>query len=593
MSYSQAAGQKNCSHILNNVSQLAGLDQGSSTSAALPPYVWRGPRLAAIEDPGPSLSYRLLFVWLFALIFVALSSACAPGSQLALTTTRTESTATARPTPAALNSTNDPRIAKALDALLDSPEYSTARWGVAVLSLDDGKLLYARNADKLFTPASNMKVYTTAVALDLLGADYRWRTSVYSNAEPDANGTVNGDLVLYGRGAPDLTAINRNDNTNSLETLATSLANRGVKHIKGNVVGDESYFRGEAVGEGWQWNDLQWYFGAEASALSVNANSTDLSITPPAKVGDQPSVATSDQDDYFQITNNLAAVERGAKFTLGVKRGISDNNIVVWGDFPPGAPGYGASLSVHRPALWAARLFTRALRDRGIIVDGNAVARDSNTAGQNRFKPEQEYELTFTLSKSLAEIARVTNKHSINLYAELILRTLGRERGAMDPEKNIEGRERGDEESGTSIVKLWLSKTGVETDKLAIHDGSGLSRLDLVTPEATARLLYAVRHAATGQVFLDSLPIAGTDGTLRGRLAELSGKVFAKTGALTYDHSLSGYLKTAENKTLVFSIVLNDFVQKEGAIPLVDRLVRAIASSSSAPATDRNLKQFK
>ena len=176
-----------------------------------------------------------------------------------------------------------------------------------------------------------MKVYTTAVALDLLGADYRWRTSVYSDNPPDSTGTINGDLVLYGRGAPDLITTNRGENSNSIEELAKSLAAKGVKRIQGNVIGDESYFRGDATGDGWLSNDLQWYFGAEASALTINANSIEVSITSSSKMTEQPKVEVNDFDGYIQTTNNLASVESGEPLRIGVKRDATDNNIIVWG----------------------------------------------------------------------------------------------------------------------------------------------------------------------------------------------------------------------------------------------------------------------
>ena len=172
-------------------------------------------------------------------------------------------------------------LAKRLDSAIDESELGAARWGVSVISMSDGSIVYQRNSDKLFTPASNMKIYTTGVALDLLGADYRWRTSVYADSQPDANGRVRGDVVLYGRGAPDLVTTSKDENRGSLAKLANDLYSRGVRSVSGNVVGDESYFRGDPLGDGWQWTDLQWYFGAEASALSINGmKSTSTSFRP-------------------------------------------------------------------------------------------------------------------------------------------------------------------------------------------------------------------------------------------------------------------------------------------------------------------------
>lgn len=474
----------------------------------------------------------------------------------------------------------DRDLATALDQLLNSPDFARARWGVAVVSLKDGKLIYEHNGDQLFTPASNMKIYTTAVGVDLLGADYRWRTSVYADSEPDSSGTLHGDLTLYGRGAPDLTATNKNDSNNSIEELAKMIAARGVRHIQGNVVGDESYFRGEAIGEGWQWNDLQWYFGAEASALSINANSVELTISSATKLGDKPNIVSNDPAGYIQTTNNLLSVERSEPLKLGVKRGLSDNNVTVWGEFPVGARGYGASLSVHRTSLWASMMLLRALKLQGITVEGAAQFRDSREAEKERFDPRGKVELAFVNSQSLGEIIKLTNKFSVNLYAELLLRTLGRERGAMLGVSNSGARESGDDEKGTSLVVLWLSRQGIRTNELAIHDGSGLSRLDLVTPRATAQLLEAIRKTGSGQVFTASLPIAGVDGTLQGRLKATNGRVAAKTGALVYDNSLSGYLTALDGEVFAFSVICNDFVQRGGSIPLIDRLLLAMSHYS-------------
>jgi len=478
--------------------------------------------------------------------------------------------------PLALNL--DRTLANNLDQLLNSPEYLHARWGVSVVSLKDNKLIYDHNGDQLFTPASNMKVYTTAIALNLLGADYRWRTSVYSESQPDASGTIHGDLVLYGRGAPDLVASNKNDNLNSIEELAKAVAARGVKHVEGSVVGDESFFRGDSTGEGWQWNDLQWYFGAEASALSVNANSIDVNITPATKLNEQPKVVSTDADGYIQIANNLATVKRGEPIKIGVKRELSDNNVDVWGQYPVGAQSYGVSLSVHRPSLWAAKILLRELKAQGIRVDGDAKFRDARVPERDRFNPDGKVEIASANSKPLGEIVKETNKFSVNLYAEILLRTLGRERAAMLNADSNPGRDLGDDERGIDLIRLWLTRQGIKTSGLALRDGCGLSRLNLVTPKATTELLAAIRKTNSARVFVESLPVAGFDGTLKGRLRDTNGAVVAKTGSLSYDHSLSGYLTSSKGEIFAFSIICNDFLGGEDAIRLIDQLVRTMAT---------------
>ncbi|MGB7926332.1 MAG: D-alanyl-D-alanine carboxypeptidase/D-alanyl-D-alanine-endopeptidase [Pyrinomonadaceae bacterium] len=460
--------------------------------------------------------------------------------------------------------------------------FAFARWGVYAISLRDGRVLYARDADKTFTPASNMKVYTTAVALDLLGAEHRWRTSVYSESAPASDGTIKGDLTLYGRGAPDLASRAKRDAPDHLAQLADDLYKRGVRRVRGDVVGDESYLRGEPLGDGWMWNDVQWYFGAEVSALTVNSNETTMTITSAKKAGEQSAIKFDAGGDYFRVTDDTKTATGGSPLTIGVTRGLSDNDVRVWGDFAPGGRSYSVRLSAHKPALWAATLFLSALRARGITVDGEARMIDA----RSRRDGEQSVstrgvELAYVNSRTLGEIVRPTNKESLNLNAELILRTLGKERGEMAPEPDpVRMRIRGDDQAGAAVVRMWLERAGIATGTLALHDGSGLSRLDRVTPEATARLLAQIAKTSSANVFRDSLPVSGRDGTLRSRLNRASGRILAKTGTLTYTNSLSGYATTADNEPLAFSIICNDETIKESSTEVIDAIAILLAQYS-------------
>ena len=269
---------------------------------------------------------------------------------------------------------------------------------------------------------------------------------------------------------------------------------------------------------------------------------------------------------------------------VGISRGLSDNELRVWGDVPIGTRPFGARLSIHNPALWAAKLFVTALKARGISVDGESVGIDFRTARDERFDPTSAIELTSISSRALGEIVRATNKESINLNAELILRTLGRERSAMAGDANVhEINERGDDETGLAIIREWLNRAGIPTDNLALHDGSGLSRLDLVTPETTARLLLNISRQQAAAVFRDSLPVAGTDGTLGGRLPQYKGRITAKTGSLIYDNSLSGFVNSEGEDRLVFSIMSNDQTQHNNSIVLIDQIAAILAEYASQP----------
>lgn len=485
--------------------------------------------------------------------------------------------AAAKPNPQASASSSAVELGRKIDEAIEGSEFAAARWGVFVISLRDGRVIYARDGARPFTPASNMKVYTTAVALDTLGADYRWRTSVYADKEPDERGMINGDLVLYGRGAPDLASNAKKDAPDKLAQLADELYKRGVRRVRGDLIGDESYFRGEPLGDGWLWNDIQWYFGAEVSALTINGNEATVTITP-GKPDEAATVKFEKDDQYLHLTNDARTSARGSSLTIGVTRGLSDNNLRVWGDFPATGRSYSVRVSVHQPALWAATLFRQALSERGITIEGQTRTRDARVSAGEQFDPQRSVEMAFVISKSLGEIVRATNKYSINLNAELILRTLGRERRELAPDPDpVKMRIRGDDEAGLSVVRLWLERAGVQTAGLSLHDGSGLSRLDIVTPEATARLLAAIAQTQSEKIFHDSLPVAGRDGTLSGRLGVTGGRVQAKTGTLSYNNSLSGYVLTADDEPFAFSIICNDETAKGSSITVIDAIARLLA----------------
>ena len=229
-------------------------------------------------------------------------------------------------------------------------------------------------------------------------------------------------------------------------------------------------------------------------------------------------------------------------------------------------------------ALWAATMFADALKSRGITIGGEPQARDSRVAQSRRLNPSQAVELGFVTSKPLSEIAKKTNKESNNLYAELILRTLGRERGETAALPEAIGRERGDDETGLAVIRSWLARSGVSTEKLALHDGSGLSRLNLVTPESTTHLLRALSKTPSSQVFMESLPLSGRDGTLAGRLKTLTDRVSAKTGSLTYDNSLSGYLTAPDGQVFAFSIICNDQTSRSDSTRLIDQIIGLVAA---------------
>lgn len=447
--------------------------------------------------------------------------------------------------------------AKINETIEKSPN-ANARWGVFAVSLRDGRVLCERDGRKLFNPASIQKTLTAVVALDKLGADYRWKTSVYAANAIEPDGSLNGDLTLYGEGAPDFDSA-------ALDNLVNQLYEKGLRSVKGKIIGDSSYFRGDAIGDGWTWNELQWYYGAEASALSFNENQAFVNV-------ENGSGRAS--TDYLKVTvgkptpinsnsNADANYEAG-----GIKRGLDDNNFYVWGN----TKSFGARVSVHNPAGLAAKNFKEALAKKGISVEGETLTRDWKTEEQIDVADSQE--LAFVQSATLGEIVRKMNKTSNNLYAEIILRTIGKKFGDTVPSNiQLPQNVRGDDTSGAAVIKKWLLEHNIAADEVQISDGSGLSRLDFVTPEAFARAFIFAAQSSYAQAFTDSLPISATDGTLGGRLGKAKGKVLAKTGTITYVNSLAGYAERNDGEIITFAVIVNNETRKNGAVGTIDSIV--------------------
>ena len=452
-----------------------------------------------------------------------------------------------------------------INRTIEQSEHANARWGVIAISLKDGRIVCGRDERKLFNPASIQKVLTAIVALDKLGADFRFRTSVYA-ARAIENGILDGDLTIYGRGAPDFDGA-------SLENLVAQLEAKGLKHIKGNVVGDESYFTGDGYGDGWTWNDLQWYYGAEASAVTFKQNEAGVYMK------DGAPVASS---DYLEIQNDLQPKQADKNEGYGIRRGLGNNQIYIWGN---GEKASGR-MSVHNPTLWTAKTLKETLEKRGIVVEGAAQSVDWKA--KNKLIVENAVELAAVESVTLAEIVQRMNKRSVNVYAELLLRTLGKRCGDSAPAEIRDQQEvRGDDAAGISVIKKFLRENKVATDEIQIHDGSGLSRLNFVTPEAYARALIYAAQSNFSDAFVNSLPIAATDGTLGGRLGKAKGKITAKTGSITFVSSLAGYAQTPGDEVLSFAIISNNVTRKSDSSNVIDLIATSLTEEGESEKIEK------
>lgn len=476
--------------------------------------------------------------------------------------------------------TTQSELQSKINEILRKPEFASAMVGIKVASLDTGKVIFEENAHKLLRPASNMKLYTVAAGLDRLSPDFRYTTSVYAAGRPDAAGIVHGDLTIYGRGDPSFAArFNNGDYFKAIEDLATRISAAGVKRVEGDLVGDETHFTGPQYGSGWEWEDLQWWYGAEVSALTINDNALDLFVKPGPKIGAPAVITTGPPDPLLTISNHVVTVAAGSRRDLTIHRGLGTHVLEVLGTIPIDDRGYTGGIGISHPAMLFVYLLRSSLARRGVVITGRSRTVPSSIAGVTSTATKTgQVEIVNMQSPPLSVISAQILKPSQNLYTELLLRTLGK---TVPVASNSLRPVRTSEAAGLEVVADFLKEAGVNPTLLSLSDGSGLSRNDMITAEATLQLLIYMSRHAHAKVFYDALPVAGVDGTLRNRMkgTVAENNVRAKTGSLSSAASLSGYLTTAAGERLVFSIMVNNY--PEGVDPrggCIDPIMVLLAS---------------
>jgi D-alanyl-D-alanine carboxypeptidase/D-alanyl-D-alanine-endopeptidase (penicillin-binding protein 4) len=462
---------------------------------------------------------------------------------------------------------------------LARPEVRRGRVGVKIVSLNTGKVIYEQDADKYFMPASNMKNFTVATGMERLGPDYKFVTRVFAAARPDVNGTIRGDLRIYGGGDISISTAFFGTNPNDPETyykgidrLVDVIAAAGVKRVEGNIVGDESHFKGFAIPTTWEWDDLQWYYGAEISALPLNDNAVDLAVTP-GNVGGPCIVNISPINTLFQIINTCTTTAASTKRSLGVNKRIDRNVLEISGTMPVGDT-FKNSITITHPADLFITVLKQRLEKRGITLTGS-----TRTLAPNLPDNLSTIEIAKLESPPYREIAAKTMKPSQNMYTETILWTLGeeeRKRALIAPGLNPDSAE-----LGLGVVKNFLTSIGIPADGIVQYDGSGLSRHDLITPNAVVILYtYMAKQSQNAQAWRDSLTIGGVDGTLANRFkgTAAAGNIRGKTGTIDQVSALSGYMSTAGGEPVVLSLIVNGVPEGRQRTSLIDDIVIAVAN---------------
>lgn len=441
--------------------------------------------------------------------------------------------------------------------LINSPGWRDDRWGVLVVSLDRGDTIFSHQPDWPLAPASNLKLYTSAAALYYLGPEFRYSTYLMTDGTI-TGGVLQGDLIVYGTGDPTLSGRYYRTRPTIWENFADSLLALGITEIQGDIVGDASYFGDNGAGEGWQESYMNASYAALSSALSFNENLVTLHIQPGEEVGWRPSVRLVPGGEGIALVNQARTVPAGGRTAILVTRAAYDGPIVIQGQIARGAAGVWRSVPVADPPRYAAAVLRETLQERGIRVTGEIRVvldeAESPVAGRSVFAPAFDKTpplrvLAIHQSPPLQEILTIVNKRSHNLFADAVLRTVGR---VVTGEGTVAG-------GAKAIHYLMECETGSEDPALEIYDGSGLSALNRTTARATIRLLSYMAESPMWESFWATLPEAGESNGLRRMYStRAEGNLRAKTGTIDRVSALSGYVRAANGELLAFSIISNN-----------------------------------
>ncbi len=437
--------------------------------------------------------------------------------------------------------------------LAETPVLRRAHWGALAVDAKDGRVRYARNADQLFTPASNTKLFSTALALTRLGADHRFVTRVVADSNGDLRLIGGGDPTLSARPIPYARDRNGGDPLGPLDAIASQVAAAGISRVRGNIVGDDTAYAWEPFPEGWTQDDTLWEYGAPVSALILHDNYFAMRVSP----GSPPTVTVTPPLPYFQFDVRARSHCCGPN-KLSLSRAPGSRLVEIGGSL---ARAETLEIAVDDPALYAAFALREALIRRGIAVDGDAVAR--HRSGDAPAPVESGREVARRVSPPLIETLKTINKVSQNLQAEIALREVARQTGAAPTLA-----------AGIAEMKTFLGGIGVPEDAFHFEDGSGLSRKTLISPSAVVTLLRHMDRPA----WRDLLPQGGVDGTLYSRYRDWKdGEVWAKTGTIGHVGALSGYARRKGGEWIAFSVIVNHANARSGEIRgFIDKIVVAL-----------------
>ncbi|WP_243354547.1 D-alanyl-D-alanine carboxypeptidase/D-alanyl-D-alanine endopeptidase [Bacillus litorisediminis] len=447
--------------------------------------------------------------------------------------------------------------------LQNEPKLRGAIAGVSIRSRETGEILYEHLSDIRLRPASNLKLFTAAAALSILGEDYTFETDVLTDGDLEGE-ALKGNLYLRGKGDPTLLP-------EDLDMFAKTLREQGIRKIHGDLIGDDTWYDHIRYSVDLTWTDETFYYGAQVSALTVSPSEdydtgTVLVTIKPGKIGEQPTLSLYPDTDYVKIVNQTVTVAAGsdAETDIEPERQHGGNTIYIKGTIPNNVSEEKIWVAVWEPTDYALALFKQSLEKHGIVLEGEVKAGKT---------PERARVLTNHTSIPLKQLLVPFMKLSNNGHGELLVKEMG---------KVIYGE--GSWAKGLQVLVEELKKLGVDISTLVLRDGSGISHVNLIPAHEVSQLLFSVQSQSWFPAFLESLPIGGekermVGGTLRERMdgPELQGRIRAKTGTIETVSSLSGYLDTKSGQPLIFSIILNNLLDSDWGKMVEDEIVKILA----------------
>lgn len=432
----------------------------------------------------------------------------------------------------------------ALESLVKSESVKNGQ--ISFTMLDTlGKPICTYNSNKYLSPASTLKLLPTAAALDILGEDFKFRTTIGYTGKV-INGVLDGDIVIQGFGDPTLGSsrfARYPDMDELLKVWILKIKTAGIASIKGNIIANAGMFSFNTIPDGWIWTDIGNYYGAGAGGINVNENQYRLYFNP-GKVGEQAVVIrTEPAVPYLKFINEMKTGKAGSGDQGYIFGGPFSEVKFLKGTIPAGVSEFSIKGSIPDPAYYLAFSLHKKLQEQSILVSGSA----QNAQLEQTKLAENAVELHTQLSPPLSEIVKELNYHSINLYAEALLNFIGYQQYGT-----------GNTAAGLKVLQEWLLKKGLNIPKNCLQDGSGLSPTNSISTEVLATILFQNRHSKT---FVQALPVSGQSGTLKNFCAgtETAGKILAKSGSYNRVIGYSGYIANQQGKLQAFSILINNY----------------------------------